>query len=60
MSITKGNPEMNTVTYTRLRVEGDNVETQLRDCRRLAADRGWTVTEDHQDNGISAFPRTAR
>ena len=51
---------MNTVTYTRLSVEGDNVETQLRDCRKLAADRAWTVAEDFCDNGISAYKRTAK
>src|ERR1017187_10196375 len=48
-----------TVTYTRLSLEGDNVETQLRDCKRLAADRGWDVSTDFCDNGVSAFSRTA-
>jgi site-specific DNA recombinase len=60
MSSHKGVTEMNTVTYTRLSVEGDNVETQLRDCHALAASRGWTIAQDHQDNGISAFSRTAK
>jgi hypothetical protein len=39
MSGHKENPmTTNTVTYTRLSLEGENVETQLRDCRKLAAD----------------------
>jgi site-specific DNA recombinase len=60
MSSHKGNPMTNTLTYTRLSLEGDNVETQLHDCRKLAADRGWDVAKDFCDNGISAFSRTAR
>lgn len=60
MSSTKGITEMNTVTYTRLSLEGENTAIQLRDCRKLAVDRGWTITEEFEDNGISAFSRTAK
>ena len=31
------------------------VTRQLQDCRKLAADRGWTVAEEYVDNDISAF-----
>jgi site-specific DNA recombinase len=31
------------------------VQRQLEDCRKLAADRGWTVAEEYVDNDISAF-----
>ncbi len=56
----KGNTEVNTVTYTRLSIEGENSEIQLRDCRKLAAERGWTIAEEFCDNGISAYKRRAR
>lgn len=42
--------------------EGLGVQRQLEDCRKLAADRGWTVAEEYVDNDISAFsgkPRPA-
>ena len=35
--------------------EGLGVERQLADCRKLAADRGWTVAEEYVDNDISAY-----
>lgn len=31
------------------------VKRQARDCRRLAADLGWTVAEEYVDNDISAY-----
>jgi site-specific DNA recombinase len=31
------------------------VERQLKDCRKLADDRGWIVTGEYVDNDISAF-----
>ena len=57
---TKERTTMGTVTYTRLSIEGDNTAIQLWSCRKLAADRGWTVTENYCDNGISAYKRTAK
>ena len=30
-------------------------QRQLKGCRKLAADRGWVVTEEYVDNDISAF-----
>jgi len=38
-------------------VSGDalGVERQLEDCRRLAADQGWTIAEEYVDNDISAY-----
>ena len=50
---------MATVTYTRLSIEGDNTAIQLRDCMRLAADRGWEIAQEFEDNGISAAKRPA-
>lgn len=35
--------------------EGLGVERQLRECRRLAEERGWTVAEEYVDNDISAY-----
>lgn len=35
--------------------EGLGVERQLKDCRQIATDRGWTVAEEYVDNDISAF-----
>ncbi len=35
--------------------EGLGVERQVRDCRRLAADKGWTVVEEYVDNDLSAY-----
>ena len=35
--------------------EGLGVARQLEDCRRLAADRGWTVAAEYVDNDISAY-----
>jgi len=38
------------------------VQRQLEDCRKLAADRGWTVGEEYVNNDISAYsgkPRPA-
>lgn len=31
------------------------VQRQLEDCRRLAADRGWTVADEYVDNDVSAY-----
>ncbi len=42
--------------------QGLGVQRQLEDCRKLAADRGWTVGEEYVDNDISAYsgkPRPA-
>lgn len=36
------------------------VARQLEDCRRLAAERGWTVGAEYVDNDISAFRGKAR
>jgi site-specific DNA recombinase len=41
---------------------GLGVQRQLEDCRKLAADRGWTVAEEYTDNDVSAYsgkPRPA-
>lgn len=35
--------------------EGQGVERQLEDCRKLVADRGWTLVEEYVDNDVSAF-----
>jgi DNA invertase Pin-like site-specific DNA recombinase len=35
--------------------EGLGVERQLKECRRLAEQRGWTVAEEYVDNDISAY-----
>lgn len=35
--------------------EGLGVERQLSDCRKIAAERGWTVAEKYVDNDISAY-----
>lgn len=35
--------------------EGLGVERQLRECRRLAEQRGWAVAEEYVDNDISAY-----
>jgi site-specific DNA recombinase len=35
--------------------EGSGVERQLEDCRKLIADRGWTLVEEYVDNDVSAF-----
>jgi site-specific DNA recombinase len=35
--------------------EALGVTRQLEDCRKLAADHGWTVGEEYVDNDISAF-----
>ncbi|TFD70565.1 recombinase family protein [Cryobacterium sp. Hb1] len=39
---------------------GLGVQRQLEDCRKLAAERGWTVAEEYIDNDISAFRGKAR
>lgn len=35
--------------------EGQGVERQLEDCRKLIADRGWTLAEEYVDNDVSAY-----
>lgn len=35
--------------------EGLGVERQLADCRKIAAERGWSVAEEYVDNDISAY-----
>lgn len=35
--------------------EGLGVERQIVDCRKIAADRGWTIAEEYIDNDISAY-----
>src|SRR3974390_472365 len=35
--------------------EGKGVRRQVQDCRRLAADLGWTVADEYLDNDISAY-----
>nr|WP_243696198.1 recombinase family protein [Labedella phragmitis] len=40
--------------------EGLGVQRQLKDCRKLAAERGWTVAEEYVDNDTSAFRGKAR
>lgn len=35
--------------------EGQGVERQLEDCRRLIEERGWTLTQEYIDNDVSAF-----
>jgi site-specific DNA recombinase len=34
---------------------GLGVQRQLEDCRKLAAERGWTVADEYVDNDVSAF-----
>jgi site-specific DNA recombinase len=36
------------------------VARQLEDCRKLAAERGWTVAEEYVDNDISAYSGKTR
>lgn len=36
------------------------VQRQLEDCRKLAADRGWTVGAEYVDNDVSAFSGKVR
>jgi site-specific DNA recombinase len=40
--------------------EGLGVERQLKECRRLADQRGWTVAEEYVDNDISAYKSKPR
>ncbi|TFC30235.1 recombinase family protein [Cryobacterium sp. TMT2-18-3] len=40
--------------------EGLGVQRQLEDCRKLAAERGWTIAEEYVDNDISAYRGQAR
>jgi DNA invertase Pin-like site-specific DNA recombinase len=40
--------------------QGLGVTRQLEDCRRLAAERGWTVASEYVDNDISAYRGKAR
>ncbi|TFD69926.1 recombinase family protein [Cryobacterium gelidum] len=40
--------------------EGLGVQRQLEDCRKLAAERGWTIAEEYVDNDISAYRGKAR
>ncbi|VXC31982.1 hypothetical protein ARTHRO9AX_270001 [Arthrobacter sp. 9AX] len=44
--------------------EALGVTRQLEDCRKLAADHGWTIGDEYVDNDISAYkgkprPRTS-
>lgn len=45
--------------YARISSDQDGtalgVKRQLEDCRKLAAERGWTVAEEYVDNDVSAF-----
>lgn len=36
------------------------VDRQREDCRRIAAERGWTIVEEYVDNSVSASKRHAR
>ena len=36
------------------------VERQREDCRRIAAERGWTITQEYVDNSVSASKRTTK
>lgn len=36
------------------------ISRQLEDCRKLAADRGWTVAEEYIDNDVSAYSGKVR
>src|SRR5437868_1488081 len=50
--------------YTRISSDRDGfalgVERQLTDCRALARDKGWTVSEEYIDNDISAYSGKSR
>ncbi|MGO9354985.1 MAG: recombinase family protein [Mycobacterium sp.] len=50
---------MNTAIYVRISEDATGqragVERQLKDCRALAKQRGWTVVEVYDDNDTSAF-----
>lgn len=39
--------------------EALGVTRQLEDCRRLAAEHGWTVGDEYVDNDVSAFRSSA-
>lgn len=39
---------------------GLGVDRQREDCQRLAADRGWTVLANYEDNDLSAYSGRAR
>lgn len=54
----------NAALYLRVSLDatGENlaVERQREDCRRIAAERGWTITEEYVDNSISASKRAVK
>jgi DNA invertase Pin-like site-specific DNA recombinase len=35
-----------------------SIPAQLEDCRRMAAEKGWTVVGEYQDEGFSAYSRS--
>lgn len=54
---------MRAAVYARIsldRREGEGVARQLDLCRTLAAERGWEVTAEFVDNGVSAYQRRTR
>ncbi|TFV65434.1 UNVERIFIED_ORG: recombinase family protein [Bacillus sp. AZ43] len=57
-------PVRSAAIYARISSDHDGtglgVGRQLEDCRKLAADRGWTVAEEYVDNDLSAYSGKAR
>jgi DNA invertase Pin-like site-specific DNA recombinase len=50
--------------YARISSDRDGtqlgVTRQLEDCRKLAAEKGWSVTDEYVDNDVSAYSRVKR
>lgn len=57
--MTSMNAPRNAAIYARISSDPTGtalgVQRQLEDCRKLAEQRGWTVTEEYVDNDVSAF-----
>jgi DNA invertase Pin-like site-specific DNA recombinase len=55
---------MNAGIYARISSDRDGtqlgVNRQLEDCRKLAAQKGWSVTDEYVDNDVSAYSRVKR
>ena len=57
-------PMTNAALYLRVSLDssGENlaIDRQREDCRRIAAERGWTITQEYADNSISASKRATK
>lgn len=54
----------NAALYLRISLDptgkAEAVDRQREDCRRIATERGWAITQEYVDNSISASKRTTR